>query len=282
MSTTWQCGRFEFKLERPILMGIVNVTPDSFSDGGRHATADAAIRHARQLIEEGAQILDIGGESTRPGAEPVPIKRELERVMPVVEALRHSDVALSLDTCKPEVMQVALDNDVDIINDVTGFRDPAARDVVANHPNCGVCIMHMQGEPRTMQNNPRYEDVVHDVAAALAQSAHALEACGVAAKRIAIDPGFGFGKTVEHNYTLLRKLGTLADLGYPVLAGLSRKSMIGAVTGKSVDQRVFGSVAAALLAVISGSRIIRVHDVQATRDAIAVWQAYEFGPQERL
>lgn len=282
MSTTWQCGRFEFKLERPILMGIVNVTPDSFSDGARHATTEAAIRHARQLIEQGAQILDIGGESTRPGAEPVPTKRELERVMPVLEALRHSGVALSLDTCKPEVMQAALEQDVDIINDVTGFRDLGAREVVANHPNCGVCIMHMQGEPRTMQTNPQYEDVVHDVAAALAQSARALETLGVGANRIAIDPGFGFGKTVEHNYTLLRKLGTLVELGYPVLAGLSRKSMIGAVTGKSVDQRVFGSVAAALLAVISGSRIIRVHDVQATRDAIAVWQAYEFGPQELL
>jgi dihydropteroate synthase len=280
MVSTWLCGRFEFSLERPLLMGIVNVTPDSFSDGGQHATPDAAIRHARRLIDEGAQILDIGGESTRPGAEPVPLKRELDRVMPVIDALRHAGVALSVDTCKPEVMQAALDSGVDLINDVTGFRDLAARQVVAAHPRCGVCIMHMQGEPRTMQAAPQYDALVPQVLSELTQAAQALQALGVSASRIAIDPGFGFGKTVQHNYTLLRELSQFMQAGYPVLAGLSRKSMIGAVTGRGLDQRVSGSVAAALLAVISGARIVRVHDVQATRDALAVWQAYEFGPQE--
>ncbi len=276
----WQCGRFEFKLERPILMGIVNVTPDSFSDGGEHATADAAISHARELMAQGAQILDIGGESTRPGAQPVPVQHELDRIMPVIDALRDAGVAISIDTCKPEVMQATLDRGVDIINDVTGFRDPAARHVVANHASCGVCIMHMQGQPRTMQSAPHYEDVVSEVVAELGQTAQALETQGVDARRITLDPGFGFGKTLQHNYTLLRELSRLVELGYPVLAGLSRKSMIGAVTDRTVDDRVFGSVAAAVLAVISGSRIIRVHDVQATRDALAVWQAYQFGPQE--
>jgi dihydropteroate synthase len=280
MSMIWQCGRFEFKLERPILMGIVNVTPDSFSDGGEHATADAAISHARELMAQGAQILDIGGESTRPGAQPVPVQHELDRIMPVIDALRDAGVAISIDTCKPEVMQATLDRGVDIINDVTGFRDPAARHVVANHASCGVCIMHMQGQPRTMQSAPHYEDVVSEVVAELGQTAQALETQGVDARRITLDPGFGFGKTLQHNYTLLRELSRLVELGYPVLAGLSRKSMIGAVTDRTVDDRVFGSVAAAVLAVISGSRIIRVHDVQATRDALAVWQAYQFGPQE--
>lgn len=280
MSTVWQCGRFEFDLERPVLMGIVNVTPDSFSDGGQHACADAAIRHARKLIDEGAQILDIGGESTRPGAEPVPLKRELDRVLPVVEALRHAGVALSVDTCKPQVMQVVLDAGADIINDVTGFRAEAAREIVAQHPSCGLCVMHMQGEPRNMQNSPTYVDVVAEVSEALSQAARSIRALGVKSARIALDPGFGFGKTLEHNYDLLRGMNELAALGYPVLVGVSRKSMVGAVTGRSIDQRVAGSVAAALLAVTLGARIVRVHDVQPTHDALSVWQAMTFGPQE--
>ncbi len=280
MAQSWLCGRFEFSLERPLLMGIVNVTPDSFSDGGQHATTEAAIRHARGLIDQGAQILDIGGESTRPGAEPVPLKRELERVMPVIDALRHADVALSIDTCKPQVMRAALDSGVDLINDVTGFRDVAAQELVSSHRSCGVCIMHMQGQPRTMQAAPHYDALVPEVRAELIEAAMALEARGIGANRIAIDPGFGFGKTLEHNYSLLRELSQFTDTGYPVLVGLSRKSMIGAVTGRRVDERVSGSVAGALLAVISGARIIRTHDVQATRDALAVWQAYQFGPQE--
>lgn len=280
MLTSWQCGRFEFGLERPVLMGIVNVTPDSFSDGGQHASTDAAVSHARKLIDEGAQILDIGGESTRPGAEPVPLKRELERVLPVIESLRHAGVALSVDTCKPQVMQAALDAGADIINDVTGFRLDASREVIGKHPSCGVCVMHMQGEPRTMQSDPHYDDVVAEVEAQLLQAVKSLESLGVASARIALDPGFGFGKTQVHNYTLLRRLDELVSLGYPVLIGVSRKSMIGAVTGRSVEQRMPGSVAAAVLAVNLGARIVRVHDVQATQDALAVWQALAFGPQE--
>jgi dihydropteroate synthase len=282
MSTVWQCGRFEFDLERPVLMGIVNVTPDSFSDGGQHASTAAAITHANQLISEGAQILDIGGESTRPGADPVSIDGELDRVMPVIEALCQSDVALSVDTCKPEVMQVVLDAGVDIINDVTGFRHAAARNAVLKHPSCGVCVMHMQGEPRTMQASPAYSNVVIEVADELITSAQALQALGVGQSRIALDPGFGFGKTVQHNYTLLHQIGVFVKLGYPILVGVSRKSMIGAVTGRSIDQRTFGSIAAALLAVQSGARVVRVHDVQATRDALKVWEAVTFGPKENM
>ena len=281
MATIWQCGRFEFNLERPILMGIVNVTPDSFSDGGRYDSTQAAIDHARALIQEGAQILDIGGESTRPGAEPVSVAEELDRVLPVLEALGSDNVALSVDTCKPEVMQHALDAGADIINDVTGFGQRAAVDVVARHDRCGVCTMHMQGEPRTMQRAPTYGDVVQDVAEALLMSAKRLQDVGVLANRIALDVGFGFGKTVEHNYTLLRQIGSFVELGYPIVVGVSRKSMIGAVTGRPVGERVTGSVAAALIAVTLGARILRVHDVQATRDAMAVWEAATYGPAEK-
>lgn len=281
MVTIWQCGRFEFHLERPILMGIVNVTPDSFSDGGRYDSTQAAIDHARALIQEGAQILDIGGESTRPGAEPVSISEELDRVLPVLEALGSDNVALSVDTCKPEVMQHALDAGADIINDVTGFRQRAAVDAVARHDRCGVCTMHMQGEPRTMQRAPTYDDVVQDVAEALLTSAKRLQDAGVLANRIALDVGFGFGKTVEHNYTLLRQIGSFVGLGYPIVVGVSRKSMIGAVTGRPVGERVTGSVAAALIAVTLGARVLRVHDVQATREAMAVWETVTYGPEEK-
>lgn len=262
-------------------MGIVNVTPDSFSDGGKHATTDTAIRHARKLIEEGAQIIDIGGESTRPGAEPVPIQRELERVIPLVESLKHANVALSVDTCKPDVMKAALDAGADIINDVSGFRHVAAREIVAAHPNCGLCVMHMQGQPQTMQADPVYDDVVKDVSRELAQTAATLVSSGVRSKRISLDPGFGFGKTLAHNYELLRHLDQVAELGYPVLVGMSRKSMIGAVTGRSLEQRTAGSVAAALMAVMAGARIVRVHDVAPTFDALAIWQAVQFGPEKK-
>ncbi|HEY7802835.1 MAG TPA: dihydropteroate synthase [Orrella sp.] len=281
MAMIWQCGRFEFDLERPILMGIVNVTPDSFSDGGRHASTQAAVDHARSLIQEGAQILDIGGESTRPGADPVSVSEELDRVLPVLEALGSDNVALSVDTCKPEVMQHALDAGADIINDVTGFRRPAAVDVVASHDRCGVCTMHMQGEPRTMQQAPTYDDVVQDVATALLASAKRLQDAGISVHRIALDVGFGFGKTVEHNYTLLRQIGSFVELGYPIVVGVSRKSMIGTVTGRPVGERVTGSVAAALIAVTLGARILRVHDVQATRDAMTVWETVTYGPEEK-
>ncbi len=277
MPDQWQCGRFEFSLGRPTLMGIVNTTPDSFSDGGLHATADAAIAHARKLISEGAQILDIGGESTRPGSQAVAVAEELNRVLPVVEALRNDGLALSVDTCKPEVMRACLDAGADMINDVTGFGNPQSREVVARHASCAVCVMHMQGEPRTMQVAPHYDDVVAEVRAELLSRAAALENSGVAHRRILIDPGFGFGKTPAQNYALLRNLDRLVETGYPVLIGVSRKSMIGAVTGTPVGERLAGSLAGALAGVARGAAIVRVHDVAATRDALAVWRAANAG-----
>ena len=277
MAEHWLCGRFEFDLKRPILMGIVNVTPDSFSDGGQHAQTDSAIRHAHTLIQEGADILDIGGESTRPGALSVSVQDELARVIPVIKALMHSGVAISVDTCKPEVMQAALDAGADIINDVTGMRDEQAQRMVARHGQCGVCVMHMQGEPRTMQQNPHYKNVVLDIKTELLRQARLLELQGVASARIILDPGFGFGKTVEQNYQLLANLKSIANAGYPLVLGVSRKSMIGAVTGQSVDHRLSGSIAAALAGTLRGARVLRVHDVRETRDALSVWQAVEDG-----
>ena len=275
MSGSWLCGRFEFALERPLLMGIVNVTPDSFSDGGQHAYAEVAIAHAKKLVAEGADIIDIGGESTRPGALPVSIQEELARILPVIVALRDSGVVISADTCKPEVMQAALDAGADMINDVTGMRQPEAQRIIAAHPSCGVCLMHMQGEPRTMQSNPHYQNVVHEVKAALVAQAQLLERLGVKRARICLDPGLGFGKTLEHNYQLLQGLPQLVQSGYPVVLGASRKSMIGSVTGKSVDQRLSGSIAAVLAGVARGAAVLRVHDVDATRDALKVWQAVQ-------
>lgn len=275
MSDYWSCGRFEFSLKRPLLMGIVNVTPDSFSDGGQHLSAEAAIAHARTLIVEGAQIIDLGAESTRPGALPVSVQEELARLLPVIAALRDSGAALSVDTCKPEVMQAALDAGADIINDVTGMRDPQAQRVVARHPSCGVCVMHMQGEPRTMQLNPHYLNVVTEVSAALVAQAQLLEKLGVQRARISLDPGLGFGKTAEQNYQLLKGLATLVHSGYPVVLGASRKSMLGAITGKPVDQRLSGSIAAALAGIARGVAVLRVHDVDATYDALKVWQSVQ-------
>jgi dihydropteroate synthase len=273
MHKVWQCGRYEFSLERPILMGIVNITPDSFSDGGRHDHTDAAIAHARKLVAEGANILDIGGESTRPGAAPVTLEAELARVMPVLEAVRDSGVAVSIDTCKAEVMRAVLAAGADIINDVTGMRSAQARAVVAANPNCGICVMHMQGEPRTMQQDPQYEDVVREVHEALLRQAHSLEQLGVGRARISLDPGFGFGKTVAQNYQLIAELETIVSSGYPVVFGASRKSMLGAVTGRAVDQRLAGSIAAALAGVAHGAEVLRVHDVGETRDALIIWQS---------
>lgn len=273
MAGSWICGRFEFNLERPILMGIVNVTPDSFSDGGQHDQTETAIAHARQLIAQGAQILDIGGESTRPGADPVTLEMELARIMPVLDAVKDSGAAISIDTCKAEVMRAALAEGADMINDVTGMRAAQARAVVAQHPNCGVCVMHMQGEPRTMQQNPQYENVVREVHQALLHQAHTLQESGVDRSRISIDPGLGFGKTLAQNYQLIAELETIAASGYPVVFGASRKSMLGAVTGKSVDQRLAASLAAALAGVAHGAKVLRVHDMAETRDALMVWQA---------
>ncbi|HXF66866.1 MAG TPA: dihydropteroate synthase [Burkholderiales bacterium] len=267
-----QCGRFRLSLGRPLIMGVVNVTPDSFSDGGLHFDAASAAAHARRLIEEGADIIDIGGESTRPGATPVALEEERRRVLPVLEALAGCGVPVSVDTRKPELMREAVAAGAAMVNDVTALRAPGALEAVAR-ADCAVCLMHMRGEPRTMQHDPRYEDVVREVREFLAQRVAQAEAAGIARSRIAVDPGFGFGKTDAHNLALLRALGDLAPPGVALLAGLSRKSMLGRLTGREPQQRVFASVAAALIAVQNGAHIVRVHDVAATRDALSVWQA---------
>lgn len=267
-----QCGPFKLSLERPLVMGVVNVTPDSFSDGGLYASAQQAVAHARRLVEEGADILDIGGESTRPGSAPVALDEERQRVLPVLEALAGCGVPLSVDTRKPEFMLEAIAAGAAMINDVTALTAPAALTAVAKSP-VAVCLMHMQGDPGTMQESPTYRDVVREVRDYLAQRIAAAERAGVARDRIVVDPGFGFGKTVEHNLALLRSLAEFRSLGVALLAGLSRKAMLGKLTGREPQERVHASIAAALLAVQNGAQIVRVHDVAATRDALAVWQA---------
>jgi len=271
--SAFACGRFTLDLSRPLVMGIVNVTPDSFSDGGRHDDVVAAVAHARQLLAEGADILDIGGESTRPGAAYVSPEQELQRVMPVLRELVALQVPLSLDTRRTVVMQAALaEGLVDLINDVSALEDEGALPLLAA-ANVGVCLMHKQGTPQSMQRAPQYRDVVAEVIDYLGARVHAALAGGIARERLLVDPGFGFGKTVEHNYALLARLGECARLA-PVLAGLSRKSMLGAVTGQSEPAaRVAASVAAAVLACQHGAAVVRVHDVAATRDALAVWHA---------
>lgn len=259
-------------------MGVVNVTPDSFSDGGLCASTESAVRHATQLIAEGADLLDIGGESTRPGAAPVSVAEELHRVIPVVEALvklnAPTKVLISVDTSKPEVMRAAIAAGAAMINDVNALQAPGALEAVAGS-NVAVCLMHKQGEPRDMQHNPHYQDVVAEVKDFLQQRLHAAQAAGISLERLVIDPGFGFGKTLEHNLELLRQFDRFTDMGVPVLAGLSRKSMLGKITGNEVGDRIYASVAAALLAAAKGARILRVHDVKATRDALAVFNAVE-------
>lgn len=276
MNKTWLCGRFELGLERPLLMGIVNVTPDSFSDGNQYIQTDAAIAHAQQLVAEGADILDIGGESTRPGAEPVSVQEELRRLLPVIEALRELNIPLSVDTFKPEVMRAVLDAGADIINDIAGFRDPASVAAVADS-SCGLCVMHMQGEPKTMQKQPHYDDLYAEVRQFLLQRVQALRGAGVVPERIMLDPGLGFGKTVAHNYSLLRDLAAIQIESYPWLIGLSRKSMIGHVVNRSPQQRLAGSLAGMLAAVARGAAVVRVHDVAESADALRVWQAVEQG-----
>ncbi|HTK02110.1 MAG TPA: dihydropteroate synthase [Bordetella sp.] len=276
MANTFLCGRYEFDLERPLVMGIVNVTPDSFSDGGEHDNADAAIAHARRLVEEGAHILDIGGESTRPGAAPVSEEDELARVLPLVEALRGCGVPLSIDTFKPGVMRGVLDAGADMINDIYGFRQPGAIEAVAGS-RCGLCVMHMKGDPRTMQEKPEYSDLLGEIGLFLGSRAQKLRAAWVDPRRIVLDPGFGFGKTPDQNYQLVRRLGSLRVSSYPLLVGVSRKSMIGHATGREVRSRLPGSIAAALACVARGAAIVRVHDVAATVDALKVWQAVEQG-----
>lgn len=269
-----RAGSHYLSLAKPLIMGIVNITPDSFSDGGRLDDAQAAIRHALKLQEEGADILDVGGESTRPGAAAVPADEEIRRILPVIEALAGRGCVVSVDTMKPEVMRAALDAGAAMVNDVMALCAPGALEVVAAS-DAAVCLMHMQGEPRSMQQAPRYADVVEDVRRFLQGRVQACEAAGIARERLVVDPGFGFGKTLEHNLALLRHLNRLTEWGVPVLVGLSRKSMLGTLTGRDVDAREFAGVAAHLAAVARGARLIRVHNVTAMRDALAIWNAVE-------
>jgi len=270
----WQTTRFTIDLARPRVIGIVNVTPDSFFDGGRHLASDAACAHCEHLVGEGADMLDIGGESTRPGAHPPGVQEELDRVMPVLEHACTLGVPVSVDTSRAEVMSAALNLGTDIINDVRALRSPGALEVVAAHPACGVCLMHMLGDdPAVMQQAPTYDDVVMTVRAFLRDRLLALEHAGVAKKRVVLDPGIGFGKTPEHNWALMQGLEKLLALGQPLLVGWSRKSMVGALTGRGKADRLAGSLAAALASVQRGARLVRVHDVAATVDALAVWRA---------
>ena len=269
----WQTSRFSIDLGLPRVMGIVNVTPDSFSDGGRHDSLAAALRHCEQLVKDGAHILDIGGESTRPGSLAVPLDEELARVVPLVRDAVSLGVPISVDTYKPEVMQAVLDLGADIVNDIWALRRPGASAVVAAHPHCGVCLMHMFGEPLTMQLAPMAGDVVPQVLSFLELVALDLQALGVKKSRIVLDPGIGFGKTVAQNFSLLAHQSMLLSAGYPLLAGWSRKSSLGAVTGLDVPHRMVPSVAAALIAVERGASVVRVHDVRETVAALAVWSA---------
>jgi dihydropteroate synthase len=272
-----QFGRYRFPVGqqdfRPLVMGVLNVTPDSFSDGGQFRSLELALSHAEQMIAEGVDIIDIGGESTRPGTPPLPLEEELSRVMPVIYALRDCGKPLSIDTNKPEVMREALAAGADMINDINGFRAEGALSAV-KESDCALCIMHMQNDPQTMQNKPHYENVTREVTGFLRERIAAMDEEGIERSRLCIDPGFGFGKTLEHNVALLKNIGKIAaELNVPVLAGLSRKSMLGAITGKPVEQRLAASIAAALAAAAHGAHIVRVHDVAETVDALKVWQA---------
>lgn len=273
----WQAGRFRIELNRPVVMGIVNLTPDSFSDGGTYSqNIQTALQHAEQLLKDGADILDIGGESTRPGADFVPPAEEWRRVQPVLAELAKWNVPVSLDTRRTEIMQRALDTgSADIINDVAALTDAGALDLLAQQADTGICLMHMQGLPQTMQENPSYQDVVGEVAAYLNSRKQACLNAGIAARRLTLDPGFGFGKTLQHNTLLMQHLPDLMrETGLPLLIGVSRKRMIGELTGQTeAAARVHGSVAAALAAAARGAQVLRVHDVRATADALKVWQA---------
>ncbi len=269
-----RCGRFVLSLERPLVMGVVNVTPDSFSDGGRHATTEAAVRHAHRLIDDGADLLDIGGESTRPGAAEVPVDEEIRRIVPVLDALRDCGRPLSVDTRRPAVMRAALEHGADLVNDIEALLAPGALEAV-RASDCAVCLMHMKGEPGTMQQQPKYDDVVGEVEDFLAARIAAVVRAGIERERIVVDPGIGFGKTLRHNLLLLAALDELVALGAPVLVGVSRKSMIGTLTGREVGHRLAGSLSAMLAAVMRGARIVRVHDVAESCDALRVWRAID-------
>nr|WP_316638989.1 dihydropteroate synthase [uncultured Roseateles sp.] len=269
----WQTRRFRIDLNQPRVMGIVNVTPDSFSDGGQWADTRRALQHCEQLVAEGADILDIGGESSRPGAQALSVEEELARVLPVLRGALSLGLPVSLDTFKPEVMRAALDLGVDIINDIHALQRPGALDLLAAHDSAGLCLMHMRGEPGTMQTLLDYQDVTAEVGAFLAARAQAARDAGIAPERIVLDPGYGFAKSPEHNFRLLREQMQLCALGYPLLAGWSRKASLGAVTGRAVSERLAGSIAAALAAVAHGACVVRVHDVAPTVDALKVWRA---------
>lgn len=271
----FNCGKFQLNLNRPHVMGIVNVTPDSFSDGGKFARTDLAIEHALSLVEQGADILDIGGESTRPNATPVSLQQELDRVIPVIEVLiKKINIPISIDTYKPQVMQCAIAAGASIVNDVRALQENGAIDIVAAS-DAGVCLMHMQGTPQTMQINPQYNDVVAEVKAFLQQRLMLCETAGIDKSRILLDPGFGFGKTREHNITLIQHLASFSTMGQPLLVGLSRKSVLGQVTGNDVDARIYSSVAASVISAMVGAKILRVHDVKATVEALKIVTAIQ-------
>ena len=267
-----RCGKYEFSLTKPLVMGIVNLTPDSFSGDGHSGDARRAIEHARLQMEAGADILDLGAESSRPGAIPTPLELELQRLVPVLQELARWDVPVSIDTYKPEVMTAALSLGAAMINDISALAHPAAPGIAAQS-DCAICLMHMRGQPLTMQNDPSYGDVVEEVQGFLAARIEAAISAGISRDRLVVDPGFGFGKLLQHNADLFRALPRLAADGLPLLVGVSRKSMIGSITGREVDQRVVGSAVAAVLAAQFGARILRVHDVAATKDALAIYSA---------
>ncbi|MBA3772463.1 MAG: dihydropteroate synthase [Ramlibacter sp.] len=270
MQTFWQTSRYRIDLSRPRVMGIVNVTPDSFSDGGRYASTRSALAHCEKLVVEGAHILDIGGESSRPGTPPVPVEDELARVLPVLREAVTLGIPVSVDTYKPQVMRQALDLGADIINDIWAQRQPGAAEATAAHAQCGICLMHMHGEPRTMHRSPMEGDAVPQIAAFLRDASDRLQALGVDRSRIAWDPGIGFGKTVDQNFALLARQQDLLAAGYPLVAGWSRKSSLGTITGLPINERLVASVAAALLAVERGAHVVRVHDVKETLAALKV------------
>lgn len=262
----------------PVIMGIVNVTPDSFSDGGQFLNISAALSHAMQLLDDGATILDIGGESTRPGAPDVSLDDELKRVIPLIKAIREqSECVISIDTSKAEVMRQAIEAGADIVNDVRALQEPGAIDVVAQFPEVAVCLMHMQGQPRSMQHGPHYNDLAGEINDFFSQRIAACEAAGIKQSQLVLDPGFGFGKTLKHNYQILAQFNDYAKLGLPLLAGLSRKSMIGNLLNRDTDDRLAGSLAGALIAAQNGAHIIRVHDVKETADVLGVYQACKQG-----
>lgn len=277
MQQYFKCGRYRFPINtsdsRPLVMGILNITPDSFSDGGKFYALEFALSHAEQMIADGVDIIDIGGESSRPGSPALSLQEELDRIMPVIYALRDCGKPISIDTYKPIVMRETIAAGADLINDIKGFRAPGALETLRDS-DCGLCVMHMQGEPHTMQIKPEYQDVVTEVTDFLMGRVTALEQVGIARDRICIDPGFGFGKTLAHNVALLKSVGDIQHaLDLPLLAGVSRKTMVGELTGKPIERRLAGSLAAALAAVAQGAKIIRVHDVAETVDALKVWQA---------